>query len=118
MSEPTPETAAEAAYVPFDEFRDGLTRGRFRLIVNPALAQRFVWTRANVMPVSIAVTGVGIACALAGYLWTGGLLVAAAIVSRRLMKAQAAKIALHLACASEAAYDEATSSGVLEVQRV
>jgi hypothetical protein len=107
-----------AQFVAYEEFRSGLPHGRFHVIVNPALAVPFVSTRVNVIPISIAAVGCGIAAALAGYLWTGGLLVAGAIIFRRLVKSQAPKIALHLASTHAATYLDATSSGVLEVQRV
>ncbi|MEO5696442.1 MAG: hypothetical protein ABIQ60_04825, partial [Burkholderiaceae bacterium] len=45
---------AAAEYVAFAEFRDGFPVGRFRVIVNPALAQPFVAERLNVTPVAIA----------------------------------------------------------------
>jgi hypothetical protein len=112
------ESETWARFVSFEEFRSGLPHGRFHVVVNPALAVPFVATRVNVIPISIAAVGCGIAAALAGYVWTGGLLIAGAIVFRRLVKSQAPKIALHLASTHAATYLDATSSGVMEVQRV
>jgi hypothetical protein len=113
-------TASEtrARFVSFEEFQSGLPHGRFHVIVNPALAAPFVSTRINAIPISIAAVGCGIAAALAGYVWTGGLLVAGAIIFRRLVKSQASKIALHLASTQASTYHDATSIGVMEVQRV
>jgi hypothetical protein len=107
-----------APFVSFEEFRSGLPQGRFRVIVDPTRATAFVSTRVNAAAISIAAVGCGIAAALAGYVWTGGLLVAGAIVFRRLVRSQAPKIALHLASSHAATYLDATAGGVMEVQRV
>ena len=112
------DTRDTAEYIPFEEFRNGLPHGRFRVIVNPELAQRFVARRVNVVPVAIAVVGCGIASALAGYPVVGALLVIGGIVLRRIIKHQAAKILLHLASAQESTYYDATTQGVMEVRRV
>ena len=58
---------SDAEHIAFEEFRNGLPHGRFRVIVNPELAQRFVARRVNVVPIAIAVVGCGIASALAGW---------------------------------------------------
>ena len=82
-----------------------------------ALAQRFVAQRVNATPVAIAIIGPGIAAALAGYPIAGGLLVALGILFKRVIKWQAPKLLLHLASHQPAAYLDATSIGVMEVQR-
>jgi hypothetical protein len=102
---------------PQEEFRDGLPRGRFHVIVNPELARPFVSQRINAIPLTIAMVGVGIACALAGYMVAAVLLVAAGIVFRRAVKAQAPKILLQLASRLPSTYLDATTGGVMEVQR-
>ena len=110
--------AQEAAqYIPFEEFRNGLPHGRFRVVVNPALAMPFVAHCTRVTPLAIALIGPGVAAALAGYLWTGGLLVAAGIVLRRAVKLQAPRILLYLAARTPSIYEQATEHGVMEVQR-
>jgi len=113
----TPD-AATAEYVAFEEFRDGLPRGRFHVIVNPKLAQRFVAQRVNAVPVAIAIVGCGIASALAGYPVIGVLLVAAGVIFRRTIKWQAPKILLQLASRQPETYHDATANGVMEVRRV
>jgi len=110
--------AASAEYVAFDDFRSGLPRGRFRVIVNPDLARRFVARQTHATPVAIAIVGSGIASALAGYPVAGVMLVVAGIVLRRAIKWQAAKILLHLASRQPAIYHDATANGVMEVRRV
>jgi hypothetical protein len=113
------EQAAQdaAEYIPFEEFRDGLPRGRFRVIVNPALAAPFVSYRTHATMLSIALVGPGIALALAGHPFPGGALVAAGIALRWSVKAQAPRILLHLAARMPAVYEQATEHGVMEVRR-
>ena len=114
----TPGASDTAEFVAFEDFRDGLTRGRFRVIVNPDLARAFVAQRAHAMPVTIAVVGCGIAAALAGFTIAGALLVGAGILFRRAVKWQAPKILLHLASHMPATYYAATTQGVMEVRRL
>ncbi|MNG36588.1 hypothetical protein D3C84_1236640 [compost metagenome] len=71
----------------------------------------------RVTPLAIALIGPGIAAALAGYVWTGGLLVALGILLRRLVKSQAPRILLHLAARMPTVYEQATEHGVMEVRR-
>jgi hypothetical protein len=113
-----PDTAQDTAeYIPFEEFRNGLPHGRFHVIVNPKLAVSFVAHCTRATPLAMAVIGPGIAAALLGYLWTGGLLVAAGIVLRRVVKSQAPRILLHLATRMPAVYEQATEHAVMEVRR-
>ena len=88
----TDETRETAEYIPFEEFRNGLPHGRFRVIVNPKLAAPFVTHRTHATPIAIALIGPGIAAALAGYPWAGAALVAAGVLLRRVVKVQAARI--------------------------
>ncbi|AMO22563.1 hypothetical protein GCM10027034_29750 [Ramlibacter solisilvae] len=106
-----------AEYIPFEEFRNGLPHGRFRVIVNPALAAPFVAHRTHATPLALAIIGPGIAAALVGYPWIGALLVAAGILLRRVIKTQAPRILLHLASHQASAYEQATEHGVMEVRR-
>ncbi len=106
-----------AEYIPFDEFRNGLPHGRFRVVVNPALAAPFVAHRTHATPVAIALIGPGIAAALGGYPWLGLALVAAGVLLRRVIKRQAPRILLHLATRLPSVYEHATEHGVMEVQR-
>jgi hypothetical protein len=106
-----------AEYVPFAEFRDGLLRGRFHVVVNPKLARPFVIHRTHATQLGLALIGPGIACALLGYPVAGVLLVAAGIALRRAIGWQAAQILLHLASRHPSTYLDAISHGVMEVQR-
>ncbi len=113
----TENTQDSAEYVPFEEFRNGLPHGRFRVIVNPALAQGFVAHHTRATPLALALIGPGVAAALAGHLWAGGLLVAMGVLLRRLVKTQAPRILLHLAARLPVVYEQATEHAVMEVRR-
>ena len=106
-----------AEYVPFEEFRAGLPAGRFRVIVNPKLARRYVSQRLLLMVLLLPVIGVGIALALTGHLLAGGLLVAGGVALNRLLMWQAPTILLHLATRDASAYEHVTSHGLMEVRR-
>lgn len=114
---PTNDEPDTAEYIPFDEFRNGLPHGRFRVIVNPALAVPFVAHRTHATPLALAIIGPGIAAALAGYPWIGALLVAAGMLLRWTVRNRAPRILLHLATHIPAVYQQATENGVMEVRR-
>jgi hypothetical protein len=120
MSPPTPAPSQDEAVddIAFEAFRDGLPAGRFRVVVNPDLARRYVAHRTHATPLALALVGPGIACALAGLPWIGVLLVAAGIGVKRLIAWQAPKILLHLASRQRLTYDDARAHGVMEVRRV
>jgi hypothetical protein len=103
--------------VAFEAFRDGLPIGRFRVVVNPDLARRYVAQRTHATPLALALVGPGIACALAGLPWIGVMLVAAGIGLKRAIAWQAPKILLHLASRQRLTYDDARAHGVMEVRR-
>ena len=113
-----PNDAQETAeYIAFEEFRNGMPHGRFRVIVDPKLAAAFVAHRTHATPLALAMIGPGIALALLGYPWTGAMLVAAGIVLRRIVKTQAPRILLHMAARVPSFYEHATEHGVMEVRR-
>ena len=118
MTDPRPPTNSETAeFIAFEEFRSGLSHGRFRVIVDPALAQRFVAQRLHATPVALALIGPGIALALAGFAIAGAVLVAGGLLFWRSIQWQAGKILLQLASRQPAAYYDATTNGVMEVRR-
>jgi hypothetical protein len=112
-----PDAQGTAEYIAFEEFRTGLPHGRFRIIVNPALAGPFVAHLVHTTHLALALIGPGIAAALLGYPWTGSLLVAAGVLLRRFVRAQAPRILLYLATHIPAVYEQATQHGVMEVRR-
>ncbi|MDH4060275.1 MAG: hypothetical protein OEU94_05630 [Aquincola sp.] len=120
---PRSASAAEALqedtvpYVAHEEFREGLPGGRFRVIVDPALAQRYVVHRTRVNVIAMLAICIGAALALAGQALWGIVLVGLGIAANRLVKKQAPRIVLHLASRQAAIYAEVTSQGVMEVRR-
>jgi len=105
-------------YIAHDEFRSGLPQGRFRIVVNPALARPYVVQRTHVNVLAVVPIGIGASLALAGQAGPGVVLVAAGILANRLVRGQAAKILLHLALRDPKVYAEVTGNGVMEVRRV
>ena len=112
-----PDAPDAAEFIPFEEFRNGLPHGRFRVIVNPALAVPFVAFHTRATPLALALLGPGIAAALLGHPWVGGLLVVAGVLLRRAVKTQAPRILLHLATRVASIYEAAAEHGVMEVRR-
>jgi hypothetical protein len=112
-----PTDPATDHYVPFTEFRAGLPAGRFRVIVNPERAQKYVKHRLFVVGIALPLLGLGAALALSGYLWSGLPMVVLGIVLPRVIKAHAPKILLHLAGQDAKTYQEAIDFEILEVRR-
>lgn len=98
------------------EFRTGLPMGRFRLIVNPERAQKYVKHRLFVVGISLPLLGIGAALALSGYFWWGLPLVVVGALLHRVVKAHAARILLHLALSDARVYREAIDYEILEVR--
>ena len=117
MNEPETSTEPPApVYVPYQEFRSGLPAGRFRLIVNPERAQKYVKQRLFVVGISLPILGIGIVLSLYGYAWIGLPLVLIGAPLHRVIKAHAAKILLHLALHDDKIYHEALEYEILEVR--
>lgn len=114
-----PDTSAKTSspiYVSHQEFRAGLPAGRFRLIVNPERAQKYVKQRLFVVGISLPLIGIGTALSLSGYPWAGFPLIIVGALAHRVIKAHAAKILLHLALQDEKTYLEAMEYEILEVR--
>ena len=86
------------------------------MIVNPERARKFVRHRLLMLPVSVAMAGVGIALALSQMPWWGLGLIAAAVLLNRLVRLQAASILLYLATQDEKTYFETMAFEILEVR--
>ncbi len=118
---PTSETGnpddARALLVPHAEFRRGLPAGHFHVIVNPERARKFVRHRLLMMPITVAMAGIGIALALSAMPWWGLALIGGAVLLNRLVRQQAPKILLHLVSQDERTYFEAMEFAILEVRR-
>lgn len=107
----------DALLVSHAEFCRGLPAGHFRLIVNPERARKFVRHRLLILPITLALAGIGVALAVVGHPFWGLGLVGAAVVFNRLISAQAAKILLHLVTEDEPTYLQAMEFEILEVRR-
>jgi exosome complex RNA-binding protein Rrp4 len=104
-------------YVSFEEFRDGLPAGRFRVIVEPKQARRYVSQRLMLLMLLMPMIGIGLALAFTGRVWVGAALVALGVVLSRVVRAQSSKILLHLASHDRAVYEHVTQHGIMEVRR-
>jgi hypothetical protein len=117
MDKAANDDGAYAEYIAHEEFRAGLPAGRFRVVVDPKLARRYVAQRLLLLVVVMPVIGVGIALVLTGRTWPGALLVAAGVLLHRVVRWQAPKILLHMALRDAAVYEFATHNGLMEVRR-
>jgi hypothetical protein len=108
---------AFAEYVAYEEFRAGLPAGRFRLVVDPKLARRYVAQRLMLLVIVMPVIGTGIALALTGSTWPGAALVAIGVLLNRVVMWQAPRILVQLAVRDARVYEHVTHNGLLEVRR-
>jgi hypothetical protein len=106
----------EPISIPHQEFKTGLPRGRFRVIVNPERAQKYIKHKLMVIALALPMMGIGAALALSGYPWAGAPLVLIGILLPRVIKKQAPKILLHLAQNDAKTYQEAIEYEILEVR--
>jgi hypothetical protein len=109
-----PENLAIA--VSHEDFVAGLPVGRFRLIVNPQRAYRFVAHRLFLNGVSVPLLGLGIALGLVGYIWPAAIICVIGFGLRRLVKAQAANILLHLVQKDAKTYYDTIEFEIMEVR--
>ena len=107
-----------APHVAHEEFRAGLPRGHFRVVVDRKLARAYVGQRLWLLPIVLPMLGIGLALALSGLTWPGALLVLAGFVLHRAVAWNAGKILLHLALKDATVYGFATQNGIMEVRRV
>jgi hypothetical protein len=113
-------TAAEgefAEHIAHEDFRAGLPAGRFRVIVDPKQARRFIARRLLLLVVVMPLIGIGLALALLGATWTGALLVFAGVALNRVTMWQAPRLVLHMATTDPKVYAFVTENGIMEVRR-
>ena len=106
----------EPIFIPHQEFKTGLPRGRFRVIVNPERSQKYIKHKLFVVGIALPMIGIGAALAISGYPWAGAPLVLIGILLPRYIKKQAPKILLHLAQNDAKTYQEAIEYEILEVR--
>lgn len=110
------EEQAQTVEVSHAEFRSGLPAGRFRLIVNPERARKYVRHRLFIIAITMPIVGIGAALALSGYSWIGLALVVAGVLLHRVVTTQAPRILLHLATQDARVYRDAIEFEILEVR--
>jgi len=120
MSETAPATDTadrpETVEVSHQEFRTGLPAGRFRVIVNPDRARKYVKHRLMLTALILPLIGTGIGMAYFSYPWIGLGLVLFGIAAHRLVAHQAPKILLYMASQDARIYHEAIDFEILEVR--
>lgn len=118
MSDIAPHDAPDTDYEGFthQEFRTGLPAGRFRVIVNPDKARKYVKHRLLLTFILLPVIGIGAALAVTGSTWAGLIMVAGGVIAHRLISAQAGKILLHLALWDPKVYHDAIEYEIMEVR--
>jgi hypothetical protein len=108
----------EVPYIAHSEFRSGLPRGQFRVVVNPAMARPYVVQRVRLNAALVVCIGAAAFLALIGFGAAGLVLCALGVLASRLVRHQAGRIVLHLAQNDPVVYAEVTTNGVMEVRRV
>jgi hypothetical protein len=111
-----PTDSATGIYVPFTEFCAGLPLGRFRVIVNPEKAQKYIKHRLFIVGIALPLLGIGAALAISGYVWVGLPMVVVGALLPRVVKAHAPKILLHLAQQDAKTYQESIDFEIMEVR--
>jgi hypothetical protein len=106
----------EPLFIPHQEFKTGLPRGRFRVIVNPERAQKYLKHKLLVVGIALPMIGIGAALAISGYPWAGAPLVLIGILLPRYIKKQAPQILLYLVQNDANTYQEAIEYEILEVR--
>lgn len=110
------EAPFETVNVSHEEFCAGLPVGRFRVIVNAALAPKYVQHRLWLKILLLPVLGIGLALGLSGYVWAGLALVLVGVLAPRMIKKRAPELLLHLATRDKDIYREAIDYEILEVR--
>jgi exosome complex RNA-binding protein Rrp4 len=110
------EASFETVNVSHEDFRTGLPVGRFRVIVNPTLAPKYVQHRLWLKMLLLPVLGIGIALGISGYLWVGLPMVLVGVMAPRMIRKRAPELLLHLATRDRDIYREAIEYEILEVR--
>ena len=100
------------------EFTAAYAHGEIKVEVDPKAAARFLSARLLLPLFMMPVVGVGIALALAGWIFTGLAVIALGIIVPRLIKRSASHFVFQQALNDRAVYEEVTKSGLLRVVRM
>ena len=110
------EIQYETVEVAHDEFRRGLPHGRYHVIVNPALAQKYMQQRLWLKTLMLPTIGIGVVLSLSGYFFAGLVFVVIGVLAPRLIRKKAPELLLHLAMRDKDIYQEAIEHEILEVR--
>jgi hypothetical protein len=111
-----PEYVFVTADVPHADFSRGLPHGRYRVVVNPERAQKYLQARLLLKLVCLPLLGIGAALAISGYAVAGLVMVAVGMLLPRIVKKKAPQILLYLATRDATIYREAVEHEILEVR--
>lgn len=100
----------------FEDFRTGLPVGRFRLIIHPFLAQRYVHQKLFVMYLALPLLAIGLTFFIYGSAWLGLPLMVLALLLNPLARVYAPRILLFLAARSAEIYRQAIEQRIMEVR--
>ncbi len=100
----------------FEDFRTGLPVDRFRLIIHPFLAQRYVHQKLFVMYLALPLLALGLLLSYYGSTWVGLSMVALALALNPLVRINAPRILLFLAARSAEIYHQAIEQRIMEVR--
>jgi hypothetical protein len=111
-------TARDQASLAFsyEDFRTGLPVGRFRLIIHPFLAQRYVHQKLFVMYLALPLLFLGLTFSYYGAAWLGLPLMILALLLNPLVRVNAPRILLFLAARSAEIYRQAIEQRIMEVR--
>jgi hypothetical protein len=99
-----------------EEFVAGYHAGRVRVTIDREAAARFVAGRSLLPLVLLPILGLGVALALAGYFFSGGLIFISALVLRFLVKRSSHGFLLWRALRDAEFYRQAVAAQLLAVE--
>ena len=100
----------------YEDFRTGLPVGRFRLIIHPFLAQRYVHQKLFVMYLALPLLFLGLTFSYYGAPWLGLPLMILALLLNPLVRVNAPRILLFLSARSAEIYRQAIEQRIMEVR--
>ncbi len=100
----------------FEDFRTGLPVGRFRLIIHPFLAQRYIHQKLFVMYLALPLLVLGLLLGYYDKAWLGAPLVVLALLLNPLVRVNAPRILLFLSARSAEIYHQAIEQRIMEVR--
>ena len=100
------------------QFIQAYREGRIRVDFDPRLAGKFLSARLLLPLMMLPVLGSGVALALLGWLWTGLLVIAMAIIAPRLIKRSAPHFLLTQALSDEKLFYDSLRAGVMRISTI